>query len=242
MVHSVRPYSDYIVFVDESGDHCIDPIDADYPVFVLSFCIFHKDVYTQHLTPALRNLKNRVFGHDLVILHESDIRRKKRAFSKMSKEPRSLFINLLTEVINQADFSIVAVVIDKRNHIHNGSQTEHPYHIALIHGLVLLEQFLEEKGDALETTIVVFESRGAKEDKELELEFRRACDGGNNKSKPLNLEIVIADKKANCEGLQIADLTARPIGLSVIRPQQPNRAFEVIRTKLFHLSGEKGAT
>ena len=159
----------------------------------------------------------------------------------MSKEPRSLFINQLTEVINQVDFSIVAVVIDKRYHSHDCSQTKHPYHAALMHGLELLEQVLEEKGHALATTVVVFESRGTKEDKELELEFRRACDGDNNKSKPLNFDVVIADKKANCEGLQIADLTARPIGLSVIRPQQPNRAFDVIRTKLLYLSANKAS-
>lgn len=44
-------------------------------------------------------------------------------------------------------------------------------------------------------------------------------------------EINIADKKTNCEGLQIADLMARPIGLSVLRPQQSNRAMEVIKSK-----------
>ena len=54
----------------------------------------------------------------------------------------------------------------------------------------------------------------------------------NRFEKRLLFDLVIADKNANCEGLQIADLTARPMGLSVIRPQQPNRAFDVVRTKL----------
>lgn len=31
-------FSDYIVYVDESGDH--GPVSSDYPVFVLAFCIF----------------------------------------------------------------------------------------------------------------------------------------------------------------------------------------------------------
>jgi hypothetical protein len=43
---------------------------------------------------------------------------------------------------------------------------------------------------------------------------------------------VIADKKVNCAGLQLADLLARPIGMSVLRPDQPNRAVEVIQDKL----------
>jgi hypothetical protein len=36
-------FSDYLVFVDESGDHGLDVIDAGYPVFVLAFCIVRKE-------------------------------------------------------------------------------------------------------------------------------------------------------------------------------------------------------
>ena len=35
-------FSDYIVYVDESGDHSLINIDANYPVFVLAFGVFHK--------------------------------------------------------------------------------------------------------------------------------------------------------------------------------------------------------
>jgi len=38
-------FSDSIVDVDESGDHGLTSIQEPYPVFVLSFCIFHKDEY-----------------------------------------------------------------------------------------------------------------------------------------------------------------------------------------------------
>lgn len=30
-------FSDFLVFVDESGDHGLDSIDPGYPVFVLAF-------------------------------------------------------------------------------------------------------------------------------------------------------------------------------------------------------------
>ena len=33
-------YSDYIVYVDESGDHGLKTIDENYPVFVLAFLYF----------------------------------------------------------------------------------------------------------------------------------------------------------------------------------------------------------
>ena len=36
----VPSFDDYIVFVDESGDHGMESIDANYPVFVLVFCVY----------------------------------------------------------------------------------------------------------------------------------------------------------------------------------------------------------
>ena len=80
---------------------------------------------------------------------------------------------------------------------------------------------------------MVFENRGKKEDSELELEFRRVCDGANYFSHHLPFNIVFADKKANSGGLQFADLVARPIGLSIIRPGQNNRAFESLESKFY---------
>jgi hypothetical protein len=38
--------------------------------------------------------------------------------------------------------------------------------------------------------------------------------------------------------LQIADLVARPIGLSVLRPDQENRAFEIIKNKFRKYNNE----
>lgn len=62
------------------------------------------------------------------------------------------------------------------------------------------------------------------------------CDGANKLEKPLSFDIIFADKKVNSTGLQLADLVARPIGLSVARPGQPNRAFNALKTK-FYCSG-----
>jgi hypothetical protein len=32
---------------------------------------------------------------------------------------------------------------------------------------------------------------------------------------------------------QLADMVARPIGLSVLRPNQPNRAFDILHEKIY---------
>jgi hypothetical protein len=213
------PFSDYIVYVDESGDHSLESINPEYPLFVLSFCIFRKDAYASTMTPAVRKLKFETFGHDMVVLHEIDIRKKKGGFAKLGKEAREVFLNRLTDIIQAEDFKLVAVVIDKNKLKARYSNPGHP-------------------GQDDRLTHLVCEARGAKEDAELELEFRRIRDGSNYFHKPLPFELMIADKKTNSEGMQLADLTARPIGLSVLRPDQKNRALAVLEDKFCR--GETG--
>lgn len=226
-------HSDFIIYVDESGDHSLESIDPDYPVFVLSFCIFRKGDYAQRVTPAIRQLKFATFGHDMVVLHESEIRRKKGAFSRLSKEPREAFMNALTDIISVADFQLVAVVIDKRKLKDRYAQPAHPYHLALEFGLERIYRLLKDAGQDDALTYLVCEARGPKEDAELELEFRRIRDGANYFHKPLPFDLIMADKKTNSEGLQLADLTARPIGLTVLRPEQNNRAASVLEGKFY---------
>lgn len=225
--------SEYVVFVDESGDHSLESINADWPLFVLSFCIIPVEAYANDVTPAIRRLKFDFFGHDLVVLHEHDIRKKKGAFAQLNKDQREAFLDRLTDVIAATDMTMIAVVIDKIRHKARYTRPEHPYHLAMQFGLERVADFLAIKGQRDCETWVIFEARGAKEDAALELEFRRVCDGANRTGQPFPLRVLIADKKTNSEGLQLADLTARPAGLAVLRPGQGNRAWEVMRKKLY---------
>jgi hypothetical protein len=49
---------------------------------------------------------------------------------------------------------------------------------------------------------------------------------------------VFSDKKSNSTGLQLADLTASPIGLHVLKPNQDNRAFTIIEDKFYRKNGK----
>ena len=226
-------HSDYIIFVDESGDHSLTSIDNEYPLFVLCFCVIKKTDYVSTLVPQIKTLKFETFGHDCVVLHESDIRRKRGAFSMLSREPRERFMGRLTEIIDALPMTVVAIVIDKRRLKEKYNNPFNPYHIAIQYGLERVRHFLRMNGQHEAMSHVVCEARGAKEDADLELAFRRVCDGDNKSGIAYQFDIVISDKKANSEGLQICDLMTRPIGLSVLRPDQSNRAFEVLQTKFF---------
>jgi len=226
-----KKYSNYIIYVDESGDHSLKSIDEGYPIFVLAFCIFNKNSYSKNAVKKLKEFKFKHFGHDMVILHENEIRRDKGLFKKLKpKAKKDEFLNELTSIIGEEEFTIISTVIKKKDlYSHNNS----PYDIALKYCMERAYKFLKEKKQEGKITHVVVEQRGRKEDEELELEFRRICDGNNYQNIQLPFEIIMANKMSNSAGLQLADLVARPIGLSVLKPTQENRAFEIIKEK-FH--------
>jgi hypothetical protein len=232
-------FSNFIVYVDESGDHGMQTVDANYPVFVLAFCVFYKGHYSEKVVPALEKFKFNHFGHDHVVLHEHEIRKETGSFKFQNREQKHLFIGQLTRIIEASNFILISCVIDKQRLKSRDEQASNPYHLALSACLESLHDFLQEKHQDDKLTHVVVECRGPKEDKDLELEFRRICDGANRMGKSLPFEIVFADKKTNSPGLQLADLVARPIGLQVLRPTQENRAFDVLKKKFFCTGGRE---
>ena len=227
-------FSDYVVYVDESGDHSLASINPDFPVFVLALCVIHKRHYAEKIIPAVEKLKFNYFGHDSVVLHEHDIRKQKGDFAFLSHLPTRLkFVRQLSSIMDVGNFILIACVVDKARMSKSEGASTNPYHIALDICLECLRDFLaEKKQDHLQTHVVV-ECRGKKEDRELELEFRRICDGNNPGNRQLPFDVVFADKKTNLAGLQLADLVARPVGLNYIRPAQANQAFDMLKRKFY---------
>ncbi len=234
------PFSKYIVYVDESGDHSLQSIDKNYPIFVLAFCVFHKRHYSEAIVPALEKFKFNHFGHDQIVLHENEIRKEKGEFNIFRfREEKLAFLNDLTGIIEHSNFILISCTIDKLALSKPSDLEGNPYHMALGYCMETLHEFLTEKGQEEKKTHIVVECRGNKEDKELELEFRRICDGENRLNKPLPFDVIFADKKVMSTGLQLADLVARPIGLRTLRPDQENRAFEVLKEKFYCDGGRK---
>ena len=227
-------FSDYIVYVDESGDHGLVSIDQNYPLFVLVFTIFKKEDYIDQLVPFFQRFKHKHFGHDVVILHERDIRKDVGYFSFLkSPEKKRAFILELTNLVQKTPFTVIASVIQKEQLKNRYVAPENPYHIALAFGLERIFYYLRDVGHSDKSTNIIVEKRGDKEDQELELEFRRVVGGKNYLNKAFPFQLVYAHKQTNAAGLQLADLIARPIGLSILKPQQTNRAFEILKDKFY---------
>lgn len=227
--------------MDESGDHGIENIDEDYPIFVLSFCCFHIDDYVNAAVPSLQRFKFKYFGHDQVILHEHDIRKQggNFLFLRRDRDLRESFLSDVADLVNKTPFDIISVVVDKQKLRNQYHEPFNPYHLSLRFGLERLLEYLINKEQQNKQIYIVFEQRGKKEDNELELEFRRICDGNRQFGyKRIDFTKILfrsffVDKRSNSCGLQLADLTARPVGLNYLRPNQRNRAYEIISQKIY---------
>ncbi|WP_332766267.1 DUF3800 domain-containing protein [Phenylobacterium sp.] len=233
-------FSDYIVFVDESGSAVLDGIDPDFPIFVLACVLVRKDRYATEVVPSLQKLKFDFVGHDQLVLHERDIRRQQKdfAFLQVDSAGRTAFLERVNQVVHDAPIDVIAAVINKPRLMAKYADPWSPYEIALHFCMEKLLARLTQVGETGRLIHVMFEARGRKEDAELELHFRRVASNRANWGykapdfTALQWEPVFVDKKSNSSGLQLADLMARPIGLKALRPMQENRAFEVMRPKL----------
>ncbi|MBT8243883.1 MAG: DUF3800 domain-containing protein [Winogradskyella sp.] len=233
---------DFIVYIDESGDHGLKNIDPNYSIFVLTFCCFNIKEYIEKSVPALQAFKFKYFGHDQVVLHETDIRKNKEPFQflRTNRALRESFLSDLSDIIKETAFTIIPVVIDKAKLKAKYTSPYNPYHLGLRFGLEKLNEILLYNSQHDKEISLVFEQRGGNEDKDLELEFLRICSKNEQFGyKRVNFgkmayRFLLANKKSNSSGLQLADLTAHPIGLKYLRPGQENRAYDIIAPKIYY--------
>lgn len=230
--------SDYIVYIDESGDHGLQSVDVNYPVFCLTFCIFNKTQYAEVVLPAIAKLKFQYWGHNDVIFHERDIRKTMSDPYTILGDPvvRENFLNDINLFMRDVPFQIISTVIHK-NRLTRYTTPSNPYELGLTFCMERLHSHLLRLGEREKRVFLLFEARGNRENNELELEFRRICDNApqsihsNTDFSSIDYRIRFLSKKADSAGLQIADLAARPIGLKVFRPTQTNRAFDILEDK-----------
>ncbi len=200
-----------MVYVDESGDHSLTSINPDYPMFVLAFSIFPIDLYVDRIVPLVQRLKFDFFNHDMVVLHEREIRQSKPPFDiLLNAETRAAFMSRIDQLFEER-FGVVATAI-RKTEFRVASGGHSPYHVALEYGLERV--FLQLSSSA----------RGRVRD--------RDAPSSHPARMPETFRFCIAHKQANSTGLQLADLVARPIGTHLLHPDRTNRAWERILQRM----------
>ncbi len=124
-------------------------INPDHPVFALAFCVVEKAKYIEKIVPAFQWFKFDFWGHDSIVLHGHEIRKATGDFNiLLNPNTRASFIDRVTQLIGDAELTLIAAVIDKAKHVKKYSDPADPYSIALGFCMERLQRFLIDKGQA----------------------------------------------------------------------------------------------
>lgn len=243
-------FSKYIIYVDESGDANWKAA-KEFPVLCVNYCLFEKDYYLDTLIPKFNRLKFRYWGNDNIVLHERDLRKSDKIrdgairskYERLKGERRREFMTELSDLMEEAEFKCFCVIIDKPK-VPPKYQAFDPYHISLSRGFRQIENYLKvHDPDELEKDLhIIFEKRGHDDDMALSRAYQQILLQGSLLNEVSgyqfgNFRLEMMDKKSNSTGLQIADLTARPIGNHYLhtsgqRETTDQRAAEILLKKL----------
>lgn len=238
-----------IMFLDESGDHNLDPkkVDASYPIFVLTGCIFDEHYYNQEVISKFNKFKKSFFGSDDIILHTLEMTRplkskEKRFLKLVDKGFRVKFYTQLSTILEEINFTLVACAIRKQEHfIKYGLSALDPYLLSFDN---LLNRFIFELRSPNKGKIVA-ERRNSILDNQLELAWLNTKINGTELVKGAEVKekienLYMTPKSKNEPGLQIADLVANPIGRNVLgmkRKVGNEIDFEVLKKKFRNRNG-----
>jgi hypothetical protein len=218
------PDQRYRLYLDESGDHVYRHLAEErHRYLCLLGCWFRADAY-QEFHARLEALKQKHVPHspdEPVILHREDIINCRGPFWRLREEQaRQAFDDDLVGLIEQARFTVVAVVVDKATLQSKYPTPAHPYHLAM--GFMLQRycgylNHVNRRGD------VMAEARGGREDRKLKESYSSLLERGAWCSKPrffqqalTSRELKVRPKSANIAGLQLADLLAHPVRYGVL--------------------------
>ena len=234
--------SRFIAFFDECGDHSLEKIDRDFPLFVLALVVVERVAYCEKVLPELNRFKLRYWNHEGINLHSRDIRLAGGPFSLLlNAVVRHKFIEELSALLDELPFTLFISAIRKQTHVERyGKDAANPYDLSLEFTMEGLIHFLESNG---ETHLpIVAEARGKREDNALEQAFYRLMARGTENRpaeqfKKLDCPLTFQSKKNNIAGIQLADLCAHPCARHILNPTKENRAFEIAK-KHIYTSGE----
>lgn len=237
--------SRFIGFIDECGDHSMREIDPDFPIFLLSLVIVQRRDYVEQIIPELSRLKLRYWNHEGVNLHSRDIRKSQGSFGfHLNPVIRPRFLSEMSSLMQNLPYSLVVAGV-RKDHLlaFSADASANPYTVALGMAMESVIGLLKSTGER--ELPLVAETRGAKEDAELERAFQELMFDGvgvGDGIAPVTPDclLVFRNKRDNIAGLQLADLAGHPCARHMLKPEQQNQAFEIVRQHVYSGEAVKG--
>lgn len=235
----------YFLFMDESGDHGLATVNMGFPIFLLCGVIIAEDKY-YGFRDHMNDIKNEIWGNKTVIFHSRDIRKCEKEFSVLfDLDIKKKLYEGINSLVSSHDYTIIASAIKKVNYINkHGRITDDVYALCLSFIVERAIFFLDDMPGPDKELCIVIEERGKKEDAKLRQHFQKimAIGTGYVNAKRLQeykIQIHFRSKKANVNGLQLADLVAYPIARYIIDPKQANPAFDMCCKKIYEKRGQR---
>lgn len=228
-----------VMFLDESGDHSLEKIDEQFPVFCLAGCIFDEVEYQQNCIANINAFKLRYFNNTDIILHSREIRKCEPPFNVLlNKETKVSFYKDLDALTSSLPYTIIASAILKSKLKDKYIDPANPYILSLEFMMERFLFFLEEKN---ESGYISVESRDPKSNTDLLTAFTNIINNGTwiNDAKQIEADrfrsrigkMIFVTKKENENGHQLADLIAYPVARFALNQEAVNPAFDVIKSK-----------
>jgi hypothetical protein len=231
-----KPIDNCLVFLDECGAHTLTSTDP-FPVFCLAAVIVRESAYPD-LDLIVRAWKATHLKNADFVIHEPDIRAKVGPWRAPGREQ---VLEALRALLAQVDFAVVTCVVRRAEYVAQFGEAApdeslpgHPYLMTLDFLIERVVMVLEAQFDGGRAKVIA-ESRGAKEDALLQHEFVRLHLDGTSYIAPawfrqqLHPGIHFEPKGGQYgTGLQLADLSARPVAEKVASLRStPDRWLEV---------------
>lgn len=228
----------HFFFLDETGDHGLNYVDTNFPLFLLCGCLIRED-HLKTIEDNINLFKQKFFKTINVVLHSRDIRKCEGAFQILfDLDIKAEFYKDLNAILQECEYLIIGSGINKDEHIKKyGKGAKDPYSLALSFIIERLVFCLDKHNNDSDVAIFV-EKRGNKEDHMLLSHFNSTMDRGTYYVTPNRLKRKITrfgfhSKRANIIGLQIADLCAYPLARSILNPNEPYVPFQMIKEKIY---------
>jgi hypothetical protein len=208
----------YRLFIDEAGhDNLKSANNPNERYLCLLGIIINLEEANQHLTETMDALKLSVFNTTNVVLHRREIIDKKTPPFDLLSNPktRALFDDGLLKLIADCNYTVIAVLIDKKEHIDTYQVWRaYPYHYCF---KAMMERYALHLGNLGASGDVMAEWRGVKPNRKLEDAYKYIYTRGTEYLGPTRFQQVlssgqlkISKKEANIAGVQLADLLANP--------------------------------
>jgi len=228
-----------ILYVDESGEHGMTNIDPSFPILTIAGCAFDDSAYFQ-FQRDVANFKASI-GNPNACLHSRDIRKWEADFAAVAPGRRDQVMSDISAFMSRARFTLITVTIHKDRLAAMYRNPNPPYNLAIEY---LLERFYSLLQHTGKKGTVYAESRGRREDALVADVYSKFRTNGFRYASAVEVQrhlpgrIQFGFKVNRSVGLEAADLAAYPVARYVLDPMQANRAFEVLRPKLYAGTGE----